>query len=421
MQNTGKLAGKTIFVTGGSRGIGKAIALKAAKDKANLIIAAKTADPHPKLEGTIFSAAKEIEAAGGQCLPVQVDVREEGQVQEAVDKAIAQFGGLDILVNNASAIFLAGTLNTPMKRYDLMNQINARGTFLTSKICLPHLLKAKNPHIVNMSPPLSMRPIWFKDNCAYTIAKYGMSMCVLGMAAEFKDDGVAVNALWPRTAIWTAAMEMMTGDESAKSCRKPDIVADAFYEIVSRDSRSFTGNFCIDDQILAEAGITDLEQYAMQPGEPLMPDFFVDDDTDTANKMRSLAEKAFSSKGDSKKSSKESSSGSESSQSPAAIFDAVGQKIKANPDPKAKGIYGFEIDGEKWFVNVESGEVGQGEPPGGGEVLATLNMNGDNFQKLFSGQLQSASAYMAGKLKIKGSLQAAMKLDKLFTKFRGQK
>jgi citronellol/citronellal dehydrogenase len=270
------LQGKTLFITGASRGIGKAIALRAAKDGANIVIAAKTAAPHPKLPGTIYSAAEEIEQAGGKALPLTVDIRYEAQLADAVEQAVARFGGIDICVNNASAISLTGTLQTPMKKYDLMNQVNARGTFATSQACLPHLLKAKNPHILNLSPPLNLNPRWFEGHVAYTMAKYGMSMCVLGMAAEFKEQGVAVNALWPRTAIWTAAMEMLAGDEGAKSCRRPEIMADAAHAILTSDSREVSGQFFIDEELLRARGVTDFEKYAIEKGAPLMPDFFLD-------------------------------------------------------------------------------------------------------------------------------------------------
>ncbi|XP_014290641.1 hydroxysteroid dehydrogenase-like protein 2 isoform X2 [Halyomorpha halys] len=283
MMNTGKLAGKTLFITGGSRGIGKAIALKAAKDGANVVIAAKTADPHPKLPGTIFSAAKEIEAAGGKALPCVVDVRNEEQIKIAVDNAVKTFGGIDILVNNASAISLTGTLETDMKRYDLMHNINTRGTFLTSKICIPHLLKSKNPHILNLSPPLNMNPMWFSGHVAYTMAKYGMSMCVLGMAEEFKSEGIAVNALWPKTTIQTAAIEMLMGDAAQEGSRKPEIMADAAYSILCRDSRSMTGQFVIDEEVLLEEGLTNkqIDEYATIPGnKELAPDFFIDFDSE---------------------------------------------------------------------------------------------------------------------------------------------
>lgn len=273
---TGSLSGKTLFITGASRGIGKAIALRAAQDGANIILAAKTAEPHPRLPGTIYTAAEEIEAAGGKALPCIVDVRDEAVVQAAVDKGVETFGGIDILVNNASAISLTGTLQTTMKRYDLMNQVNARGTFLCSKICLPHLVKAENPHILNLSPPLNLDPRWFSGHVAYTMAKYGMSMCVLGMAEEFKEEGVAVNALWPRTAIDTAAVRNLLGGEAmANASRKPSIMSDAAHVILTRPSRDCTGNFYIDDEVLAEAGVVDFDQYAVKPGTPLAPDFFL--------------------------------------------------------------------------------------------------------------------------------------------------
>ena len=273
----GSLANKTLFITGASRGIGKAIALRAARDGANVAIAAKTAEPHPKLDGTIYTAAEEIEAAGGKALPCIVDIRNEEMVQAAVDTTVETFGGIDILVNNASAINLTGTLQTSMKRYDLMHHINTRGTFLTSKLCIPHLKKAENPHILNLSPPLNMEARWFGPHVAYTMAKFGMSMCVLGMAEEFKGDGIAVNGLWPRTAIATAAIQMVGGDEMIKACRKPEIMADAAHEILCKPSRESTGNFFVDDDVMKAAGQTeeDLARYAVTPGAPLAPDFFI--------------------------------------------------------------------------------------------------------------------------------------------------
>ncbi|MFQ5527640.1 MAG: SDR family oxidoreductase [Thermoanaerobaculia bacterium] len=270
------LSGQTLFITGASRGIGKAIALRAAADGANVVIASKSSVKHPKLPGTIHSAAEEIEAAGGQALAIKTDIRYEDQVEAAVDQAMAHFGGIDILVNNASAIYLAGTLETPMKRYDLMAGVNGRGAFLCSQKALPHLLEAANPHILNISPPLSMKARWFKDNCAYTMAKYGMSMCVLGMAAEFADAGVAVNALWPRTAIDTAALAMLKGVVEPKNCRKPEIVADAARAILTRASRECTGNFFIDDEVLRDEGVEDMDRYAVDPAEDLFIDFFLD-------------------------------------------------------------------------------------------------------------------------------------------------
>lgn len=273
------LAGKTLFITGASRGIGLAIALRAARDGANIAVAAKTAEAHPKLEGTIYTAAAEIEAAGGKALPLVVDVRDEANVQEAVKKTVAAFGGIDICINNASAIQLTGTLATDMKRYDLMHQINTRGTYLVSKTCIPHLKRAANPHVLNLSPPLDMKPKWFGNHVAYTMAKYGMSMCVLGMAEEFRDDGVAFNALWPRTGIATAAIKnALAGEAGMLMCRTPEIMADAAHEILIRPARSFTGNFVIDDVILYEAGVRDFDRYRVDPTKPLIPDFFVPDD-----------------------------------------------------------------------------------------------------------------------------------------------
>ena len=270
------LRGKTLFITGASRGIGKAIGLRAARDGANVVIAAKTAEPHPKLPGTIYTAAKEIEAAGGRALPLVVDVRDEAQIQAAVEKTLETFGGIDILVNNASAIFLAGTVGTPMKRFDLMHQINTRGTYACSQACIPHLKNAANPHILNLSPPLNMDARWFASHVAYTMAKYGMSMCVLGMSAELKKDGIAVNALWPRTPIVTAAVQNLLGGEATiRGSRKPEIVADAAHAIFTKNSRSCTGNFFIDDDVLKAEGVTDLDQYAVVPGAPLLPDFFL--------------------------------------------------------------------------------------------------------------------------------------------------
>lgn len=270
------LQGKTLFITGASRGIGKAIALRAAKDGANVVIAAKTSAAHPRLQGTIYSAAEEVEAAGGKALPLMVDVRDEENIARAVAETVQRFGGIDILVNNASAIFLAGTLETPMKRFDLMFGVNVRGTYACSQACLPHLLKASNPHILNLSPPLSMKPQWFQNHVAYTMSKYGMSMCVLGMSAELAERGVAVNALWPRTTIATAAIENVIGAELMERSRTPEIIADAAHVILTRPSRSCTGDFFIDDEVLKEAGVTDFSKYAVTPGAELMPDFFVD-------------------------------------------------------------------------------------------------------------------------------------------------
>lgn len=270
------LKGKTLFITGASRGIGLAIGLRAARDGANVAIVAKTVEPHPKLPGTIFTAAEEILKAGGKALPLQADIRDDAAVHAAVAKTVETFGGIDVLVNNASAISLTGTMETPMKRYDLMHQINTRGTFLCSQACIPHLLKSKNPHVLNLSPPLQMLEKWFAPHVAYTMAKFGMSMCVLGMAGEFRDKGIAFNALWPRTAIATAAVQnILGGDEGIKGSRKPEIMADAAHVILTRPSRECTGNFFVDDEVLASIGKTDLSEYAIDPNHPLFPDFFV--------------------------------------------------------------------------------------------------------------------------------------------------
>jgi citronellol/citronellal dehydrogenase len=272
------LKNKTLFITGASRGIGLAIALRAARDGANVAVVAKTAEPHPKLPGTVYTAAEEIEKAGGRALPLVCDIRFEEQVQDAVEKTVAKFGGIDICINNASAIQLTGTLQTDMKRYDLMNGINARGTYLTSRCCIPHLKRAANPHVLMLSPPLDMSAKWFRNHTAYTMAKFGMSMCVLGMAAEFADDGIAFNALWPRTGIATAAIRnALAGDEGMKHCRTPDILADAAHVIFNKKARDFTGHFLIDDTFLASEGVTDFDQYRVDPTKDLMPDFFVPD------------------------------------------------------------------------------------------------------------------------------------------------
>ena len=272
------LAGKTLFISGASRGIGLAIALRAAQDGANVTVAAKTVKAHPRLPGTIYTAAKEIEAAGGKALACAVDIRRDEQVQAAIDKTVATFGGIDILVNNASAIMLSGTAHTPMKRFDLMHQVNTRGTFLCSQRALEHLVKADNPHILNISPPLNMHARWFAPHVAYTMAKYGMSMCVLGMAKELAAQGIAVNALWPQTGINTAAVRnLLGGAESVRHCRQPEIMADAAHAILTQDSRAEgnSGNFYIDEQILRDNGITNFDPYAVDPSVELMPDFFL--------------------------------------------------------------------------------------------------------------------------------------------------
>lgn len=273
------LKGKTLFITGASRGIGLSIGLRAARDGANVVIAAKTAEPHPKLPGTIYTAAQEIEAAGGRALPLVLDVRDEEAVKGAIEKSVETFGGLDIVVNNASAISLTPTPVTDMKRFDLMHQINTRGTYMVSKYAIPHLERAENPHILMLSPPLDLKERWFAPHLAYSIAKYGMSLCVLGLAGELRPKGIAVNALWPRTTIATSAVKnLLGGDQIVQASRTPEILADAAHMIFEKPAREFTGHFLIDDTFMAGEGVTDFARYRVDPSVPLMPDFFVPDD-----------------------------------------------------------------------------------------------------------------------------------------------
>ncbi|CAK9811675.1 Hydroxysteroid dehydrogenase-like protein 2 [Anthophora plagiata] len=408
MINTGKLAGRTIFITGASRGIGKSIALKAAKDGANIVIAAKTADPHPKLPGTIYSAAKEIEQVGGKALPCVVDVRDEVQVVSAVENAVSKFGGIDIVINNASAISLTGTESTDMKKYDLMNNINTRGTFLVSKTCLPFLRKSKNPHIVNISPPLSMNPIWFKNHVAYTMSKFGMSMCVLGMADEFKEDGIAVNAVWPKTAIHTAAIEMLSGPDSSNYSRKPEIMGDAVYALICKDSKSVTGQFLIDEEILKNEGITDFTDYACNPAnkDKLMLDFFLEENLPGLGLQNNMILSNM----------QKNASAAQSNEKIPQIFNAIKQNLNSELVNKTGAIFQFNVKGDEagiWFVDLKNGKgsAGKGEPSHPPD--ATLTMDSQNFFAMFSGKLKPTSAFMMGKLKINGDLQKAMKLEKL--------
>ncbi|XP_069779227.1 hydroxysteroid dehydrogenase-like protein 2 isoform X2 [Narcine bancroftii] len=415
LQNTGKLAGRTLFITGASRGIGKAIALKAAKDGANIVIAAKTAEVHPKLPGTIYSAAKEIEAVGGKALPCLVDVRDEQQISEAVRNAVKTFGGIDILINNASAINLTGTLDTPMKKVDLMMSVNSRGTYLTSKLCIPYLKKSENGHILNLSPPLNMNPIWFKNHCAYTMAKYGMSMCVLGMAEEFKGE-IAVNALWPKTAIYTAAMDMLGGSDVNRQCRKPEIMADAAYAVFCRP-KSFTGNFIIDEDFLKAEGIQDFDIYAVVPGHPLLPDFFLDEHPDSLRKkMQDYGETPMFEAGKQQV--------SVTAEGPVAkTFKAIEGALSADVVKSTGGVYQFELSGDQpgtWYIDLknENGCSGQGKFPG--KVDVEMSMSSGDFVKMFSGKMKPTLAFMSGKLKIKGDMALAIKLERLMTQLKSK-
>nr|XP_044996110.1 hydroxysteroid dehydrogenase-like protein 2 isoform X1 [Jaculus jaculus] len=435
LPNTGKLAGCTIFITGASRGIGKAIALKAAKDGANVVIAAKTTQSHPKLPGTIYTAAEEIEVAGGKALPCVVDVRDEQQISSAVEKAVEKFGGIDILVNNASAISLTNTLETPTKRVDLMMSVNTRGTYLTSKACIPFLKKSKIAHILNLSPPLNLNPLWFKQHCAYTIAKYGMSMCVLGMAEEFKGE-IAVNALWPKTAIHTAAMDMLGGAGIESQCRKVDIIADAAYCIFKKP-KSFTGNFVIDENILKEEGIKNFDVYAITPGHPLLPDFFLDEHPDViVEKKESHDHQAgrrifhedykHGSSLEAVPELKEEKPQPQSKPRSGAVeetFRIVKNSLSDEVVKATQAVYQFDLSGEDggtWFLDLKTkgGYVGHGEPSGQADVV--MSMSTDDFVKMFSGKLKPTMAFMSGKLKIKGNMALAIKLEKLMNQMNSK-
>ncbi|CAF1011474.1 unnamed protein product [Brachionus calyciflorus] len=402
------LAGKTIFITGASRGIGKAIALRCARDGANIIVAAKTAEPHPKLPGTIYTAAKEIEEAGGNCLPCIVDVRYEDQVSKAFEEGAKKFGGIDILVNNASAISLTGTLETTMKKYDLMNQVNARGTFLCSKVALPYLKKSSNPHILNLSPPLNLNPKWFKNNVAYTMAKYGMSFCVLGMSEEFKEDGIAVNALWPRTAIATDAIDFIGSVDMRKQSRTTDIMADAAYQILIKDSKTFTGRFLIDDEVLkTDLGMTNFDKYAVEPGNPLLMDFFLDE----VEGKETLGVK------------KTEAPSASATQDVSGSMNALKKLLSAELVQKVNGVYAFKITDSQpadWYLDLKNGNGKIDSGSYNGQANCTMTMSSDVFNKMISGSMKPTMAFMSGKLKIKGDMGLAMKLEKLMSSLKSK-
>jgi len=422
MLNTGKLAGKTVYITGASRGIGEGIGLKCAKDGANVVIAAKTTEPHPTLPGTIYTAAKKMDEAGGKGLALMVDIRDEEAVAKSIEETVRHFGGIDILVNNASAIALTGTEVTPMKRYDLMHTINTRGTYMVTKYALPYLKNSKkNPHILNISPPLNMKPRWFRDHCAYTMAKYGMSMCVLGMAEEFKDFGIGVNALWPRTAIMTAAMEMLGGGAGvADQCRTTDIMSDAAYVMLTRDGRNYSGNFAIDEAVLMEEGMKDFSQYACVPGQTeFMPDFFLDDFDDYVKGHKEVFGKS------SQPAMKEyaAPAAEKSTGLVQPIFDQISSLINPDLVNKMKTVYAFDITGNesgKWYLDLKNGAGSCGKGEASTDADCTFKMKDEHFQQMFTGKLKPASAFMTGKMKLQGDMGKALKLEKVMGQMKSR-
>lgn len=412
MINRGAFAGKTVFVTGSSRGIGKAIALKFARDGANVVVAAKTVDPHPKLEGTIHQTAQEVESAGGKSLAVQLDLRDEETVKIAIDKTIEKFGGIDLLVNNASAIHIAQAEDVPMKRFDLMNSINVRGTFMMTKYAIPHLKKAQNPHIINLSPPIELKSQWFNQNTAYTMSKYGMTLHAFGMAAELKGL-VGVNALWPKTAIWTAAMNMLGGQEARSGSRKPEIMADAAYAIACRD-KSVTGNFYIDEEVVLAEGVNDLEQYAEVPGSPLLPDFFLpehvlkDFEPSLMKNLTANVTKANASKGQ----------GSEDRVR--GVFASASAVMTDEIKDDLNGTLHFVISDKSYTLISKKGEVFQVKQEQPEKADVTLITDDETFIKMAKGDTKPTSAFMGGKLKIRGNMGLALKVEKLFGKLKAK-
>ncbi|CAJ0571602.1 unnamed protein product, partial [Mesorhabditis spiculigera] len=415
MFNTGKFAGKTAIITGASRGIGKEIALKLAKDGANIVVAAKTVTPHPKLPGTIYTAAEEIEKAGGKALAFAVDVRDEKSVNDCVQETVKKFGGVDILINNASAIALTGTLETEMKRYDLMHSINTRGTFLMSKTALPYLKQAKNPHILNISPPLVMDSLWFRSHVAYTMAKYGMSMCVLGMHEEFRQEGVAVNALWPLTAIWTAAMDMLSSGQGADGCRHPAIIADAAYAMLSRRSKEYTGHFAIDEDVLKEEGITDFNKYAVKQGAPLIADYFL-----PADRLKQFQLTIDDTKSKKRSASREAITKDVVSQEIDKVLKVVKAALSEELVKKLNGIFVFTVSGKvnrSISINLKegTGSITEGKPE---KADVEFSCSDEDFLRLFNGELSALVAFSMKKLQIKGNMQKAIALESLMKKLK---
>ncbi|NXC91333.1 HSDL2 protein, partial [Cercotrichas coryphoeus] len=403
-----KLAGCTLFITGASRGIGKAIALKAAKDGANIVIAAKTAEPHPTLPGTIYTAAEEIEAAGGKALPCIVNVREEQQIINAVEKAVKTFGGIDILVNNASAISLTGTLETATKKVNLMMDVNVRGTYLTSKACLPHLRKSKNPHILNLSPPMNLNPMWFKNHCGELQSEPLLLFCE-------KHVNTCVKALFSSPpnflAIHTAAMDMLGGAGIEKQCRKTDILADAAYCILTKP-KTFTGNFIIDEVLLREEGVKDFDVYAIAPGHPLMPDFFLDKKLSGSQQEGADEAKV-----------KTQSAAAEPSGPVAETFRVIQGAVTEEYVRTTQGVFQFELSGDgggTWYIDLKTkgGSAGFGKPPVPADVV--MSMSSGDFVKMFTGKLKPTLAFMSGKLRIKGNMGLAIKLEKMLSQLNSK-
>lgn len=418
MINRGLFAGKTVFVTGASRGIGKAIALKFARDGANVVIAAKTVDPHPKLEGTINETANEVNNLGGKGLAVQLDLRDEASIVKAVDETVNKFGGIDLLVNNASAIHLATSDGVPGKRFDLMNSINVRGTYLMSKYAIPHLRKATNPHIINMSPPVLLHPQWFSGHTAYTMSKYGMSLAAYGLSAELRGE-VGVNALWPKTAIWTAAMNMLAGDEARKGSRKADILADATYAIACRPN-TVSGNFYIDEEVLKEEGIVDFEQYAEVPGATLLPDFFLPDHVLAQFDKEIL--KNFGTKiSGSEIKADTSSSGTGTTSGPVgAVFASANSIMTEAMKDDMNATLHFVVSDNHWTIVSKKGQPLEirNDKPEKADVMMTTDEA--TFLKMARGETKPTSAFMIGKLKVKGNMGLALKVEKLFVKMKAK-
>lgn len=414
MINRGAFAGKTVLVTGSSRGIGKAIALKFAQDGANVVVAAKTVDPHPKLEGTITKTADEVRQVGGQALAVQLDLRDEETVKSAIQQTVDKFGCIDVLVNNASAIYLAPSDATPMKRFDLMNSINVRGTFMMSKYAIPHMRKAQNPHIITLSPPPEFKPHWFAAHTAYTMSKYGMSLCSYGLSAELAGI-VAVNALWPKTAIWTAAMNMLAGESSRQGSRKASILADAAYAIACRD-KSVTGNFYIDEEVLREEGVSDFDSYAEVPGAKLLPDFFLPDRVLKDFDPRDI--ESFSSQIHRKEPTTESSNQQEGPV--AAVFASTSKVMTDDIKNDINGTLHFVISDKSWTLISKKDQPFQvlSDKPEKADV--TLITDDATFIKMAKGETKPTSAFMGGKLKIKGNMGLALKVEKLFGKLKAK-